>query len=730
MLLQIIAKPSYLRYTKVGYYAMAKKTDIRALIDKTQEYLASETLVLIEDAYELISRVCQGDVEHALNTASTIADLQLDEHCVAAALLHEAPQRNGVTLTQIEDEFGPDVAKLVEGLTKLDKVSWPEELKPKKGSIDIETHAESLRKMLVAMSEDIRVVFIRLACRLHEMRVFKRTPLSKRRAMAQETMEIYAPVAHRLGIWQLKWQLEDLAFRYLEPEKYRNIVRFVASQREERERYIAQVTRILKEELRNAGIEAEVTGRPKHIYGINRKMEKYASQGKEFSDIYDLLGFRVLVREVADCYSALGVVHSLWRPLPREFNDYIVQPRGRVYRALHTTVMCLETTPLEIQIRTREMHQAAEYGIAAHWRYKEGAKGDGVFEERLAILRQFLDWYKDVGGTELIESISADVLGDRVLVYTPKGNIEDLPTSSTPLDFAYRVHTDLGHRCIGAKVNGKMVPLTYHLQNGDTVEILSTKGSKGPSLDWLNPALGYLKTSHSREKVRQWFRKQERSENIQRGKELLEKELRRLGISISEKELAELFKRASVDDFLAAIGYGDISTHQVATKLAVQQEKPLPEVAPSKQGAPPAVQVMGVGDLLTHIAPCCKPLPGEDIIGYVSRSKGISVHRRDCSNIAHIDEKERLIEVEWGAREEFYSVPVHIEALNRVGLLRDISALVAEEGVNIAAAKVADHEDHTTLILLTLQTKGIRQLSRLFSKLEGVRGVLSVTRHT
>jgi GTP pyrophosphokinase len=719
-----------------GIGVMVKKTDIRALIDKTQEYLPSKTLALIEDAYEFACQTCQVDksgepnLEHALKTAITVAELQLDENCIAAALLHEIPEQGRVTLTEIKKRFGPEVAKLVEGITKLGKISWPEGIKPKKGAIDIETQAESLRKMLMAMSEDIRVVFIKLADRLHEIRTLKALPPPKRRAIAHETMEIYAPVAHRLGIWQIKWQLEDLAFRHLEPEKYREVVRCLAARQEERERYIAQLTKTLKEELEKAGIKAEVTGRPKHIYSINRKMKKYASLGKEFSDIYDLLGFRILVDQLADCYSALGVIHSLWHPLPAEFNDYIANPRGGVYRSLHTTVMYLGT-PLEIQIRTYEMHRVAEYGIAAHWRYEEGVKGDEEFEEKIAVLRQLLDWYQDVGGAEFVESISADVFGDRVLVYTPKGDIKELPAASTPLDFAYRVHTDLGHRCIGTKVNGRMVPLSHQLQSGDTVEILTAKGDKGPSRDWLNPALGYLKTSHAREKVRQWFRKQEREENIQRGKELLEKELRHLGISLSEEELADLFKRESVEDFLAAIGYGDISTHQIASKLAVQQDKPLalPEVAPRQSRVSSAVQVMGVGDLLTHLAPCCNPMPGEEIIGYITRTKGISVHRQDCPNIANIDDKERLIKVEWGPRDQLYSAPVRIEALDRVGLLRDISAIVAEERVNIAAVNTTNHDDQTTSIFLTLETKGIGQLSRLLSKLDGVRGVISVSRH-
>jgi len=716
---------------------MAKKTDIRALIDKTQEYLPSKTLALIEDAYEFAAQAYQANesgelyLEHALRTAITIAELQLDENCIAAALLHEVPERCDITSAKIGKRFGTEVEKLVEGVVKLSRISWPDEAKLKKSGIDIEAQAESLRKMLMAMSEDIRVVFIKLADRLHHMRTLKRVPASRRRAIAQETMEIYAPVAHRLGMWQIKWQLEDLAFRYLEPQKYQEIVRFVAARREERERHIAQITKILREELEKAGIKADVTGRPKHIYSINRKMEKYASQGRELSEIHDLLGFRVLVNEVPDCYSALGVIHSLWHPIPSEFNDYIVHPRGGVYRALHTTVMCMGT-PLEIQIRTHEMHRVAEYGIAAHWRYKEGAKGDEGFEEKIAVLRQLLDWFKDVGGAEFVESITTEVFGDRVLVYTPKGDIKDLPAGSTPLDFAYRVHTELGHRCIGAKVNGKMVPLSYQLRNGDTVEIIAAKGDKGPSLDWLNPALGYLRTSHAKEKVRQWFRRQQREENIQRGRELLEKELNRLGISLSEEELADLFGRESVDDFLAAIGYGEISTHQIATKLAVQQEKPLslPAVARPKPGVSSAVQVMGVGDLLTHLASCCNPVPGDEIIGYVTRTKGVSVHRKDCPNIVNVDEKERLIKVEWGPKEQLYSVPVRIEAWDRVGLLRDISAVVAEERVNIAAVSSSNHNDQTTSIFLTLETKGLGQLSRLLSKLEGIRGVISVARHT
>jgi len=718
---------------------MAKKIDIRALIDRTQWYLPSETLALIEDAYEFTSQTLKEEkgksaeaaLEHAMRTAIVVAELQLDANCVAAALLHELPEKADVDFPEIGKRFGADTFKLVEGLAKLEKVSLPAvEVKPKK-TIDSEGQAESLRKMLMALSEDIRVVFIKLADRLQHMRTLKLLPPSQRRAVAQETMEIYAPVAHRLGIWQVKWQLEDLAFRYLEPEKYRDIVRFVAAGRKEREEYIAQVTAILEQMLQGAGITADVTGRPKHIYGIKRKMDKYAAEGKELSDIYDLLGFRVLVDQVQYCYSALGVIHTLWHPLPDKFDDYIANPKEEVYQSLHTTVMCMNKTPVEIQIRTHDMNRVAEYGVAAHWRYKEGAKRDARLEEKLTIVRQLLDWYKDLGGAEFVDTMRADIFADRVFVYTPKGEIKDLPAGSTPLDFAYRIHTDLGHRCTGVKVNGKMVPLTYQLHHSDTVEILSTKGDKGPSRDWLNPNLGYVMTAHSKEKIRQWFRKQEREENIQRGKELLEKKMKHLGLSLAEEELAGLFNRDSVEDFLAAIGYGDISTHQIATKLAIQHEKSraLPESAPRQPKPSSAVNVMGMQDMLTNVAPCCSPMPGDEIIGYVTRSKGVTVHRKDCPNIANIDEKERLINVEWGRTDHLYSIPVRVEAWDHVGLIRDIGATVAEEKVNIASVSTTQHDDQVISILLTLETKGIAQLSRILSKLEGIRGIISVTRN-
>lgn len=674
-------------------------------------------------------------MEHPLAIAVILADLQLDASTLAAALLHDVPEDCNVPLSQITSKFGPEISKLVDGVTKLSKVSWP-------ASPDVsdstsrpaarEAQAQNLRKMLVAMAEDLRVVFIKLADRLHNMRTLDALPPKRRQAIAQETMEIYAPLAHRLGIWELKWQLEDLAFRHLEPRHYRQVARQLVSRRVEREQFVNEVIAILREELHKAGLKAEVVGRPKHIYSVYEKIKKYGDQGKEFDDIHDLHAVRVLVDSVNDCYAALGVIHSLWRPIGGEFDDYIANPKENGYQSLHTSVMYQGRIPLEIQIRTHEMHRVSEYGVAAHWRYKEGVQADLRFEQKMAWLRQLVDWHRELSGAEeFLESVKTDIFIDQVFVYTPKGEIKELPIGSTPLDFAYRIHTNLGHRCIGAKVNGKLVPLNYQLHNGDTVEVLTTKAERGPSLDWLNPNLGYVKTSHAREKIRGWFKKQKRDENIERGRQLLEKELKRLGLPLGDLEqIAHLFKfDNNVDDFLASIGYGGISPHQIALRLAVQREEPKVTVGTKVvQPTTSEVQVLGVGDLLTQRANCCHPLPGDDIIGYITRSRGISIHRKGCSNIANITEKERLIEVEWGRTDRFYPVSVRIEAWDRVGLLRDISTVVAEEKVNIATIGTSEHEDHTASISLTLETKGIPQLSRVLDRIEGIRGVISVAR--
>ncbi len=705
------------------------------LIAKVQEYLPPEKIVLVEEAYHFAAKAHQGQVrksgepylEHPLQTALTLAELQLDASTLAAALLHDVPENCGMPISEIEAKFGSEVAKLVDGTTKLGKLSWqaPDE------AVTRESQVDNLRKMLVAMAEDLRVVFIKLADRLHNMRTLDALSPEKQRYIAQETLEIYAPLAHRLGIWELKWQLEDLSFRYLEPGKYHQIANLVATRRNQRESFISQVIQILRAEFDKVGLRAEMSGRPKHIYSIHQKVERYAALGKDFDDIHDLFALRVLVGTVPDCYSAVGVIHSLWRPLPDEFDDFIANPKPNGYQSLHTAVMYLGTIPLEIQIRTRDMHHIAEYGVAAHWRYKEGEKKDLHFEERIAWLRQLIDWHRELSGAEeFLESVKTDIFIDQVFVYTPKGEIKDLPKGSTPLDFAYRVHTELGHRCTGAKVNGRLVPLKYQLSNGDVVEIISTKRAKGPSRDWLSPHLGYIKTSHAREKIRQWFKKQERAENIERGRELLEKELRHLGIKLSEREeLAKLFNYDNVDDFLAAIGYGGITTHQIAVKLAAQQEQPreIGEVTPPM---PPvsAIKVLGVGDMLISLARCCRPVPGDEIIGYVTRSRGVTIHRQDCYNVIHEDEKERLVKVEWGQTDSLYPVSIQLEAWDRVGLIRDISTMVAEEKVNIATMNFTNHDDHTISLYFVLETRGLAQLSRLLAKVEGIRGIISVAR--
>jgi len=710
------------------------------LIEKAQEYLAPEKMAVIEGAYNFAMKAHEGQVrksgepylEHPLHVALTLAELQLDAGSLAAALLHDVPENCEVPISEIETRFGPEIARLVDGATKLNKLSLqtPSEVVQRGVTTTREGQAENLRKMLVAMAEDLRVVFIKLADRLHNMQTLHYLSPEKQQRIAQETAEIYAPLAHRLGIWELKWQLEDLSFKYLEPRKYDDTDKLVSDGRVERESFMDDIIQVLNREFAQVGLKADVSGRPKHIYSIYQKTEKYAAQGKNFDDIHDLLALRVLVDSVPDCYNALGVIHSLWRPLPDQFNDFIANPKTNGYQSLHTTVMCQGMISLEIQIRTQQMHRIAEFGVASHWQYKEGRKQDMHFEERIGWLRQLIEWHRELSGAEeFLESVKTDIFNDQVFVYTPKGEIKDLPMGSTSLDFAYRVHTDLGHRCIGAKVNGRLVSLNYQLNNGDVVEVMSTKADKGPSRDWLNSALGYVKTSHAREKIRQWFKKQERTENIERGRELLEKIMRQLGIKLTEREnLAKLFKYDSLDDFYAAVGYGGITTHQVALKLAAEQQQPrVVEAAPPKQPTS-AVKVRGVGDLLTHLAQCCHPVPGDQIIGYVTRTRGVTVHRQDCHNVTHEDEKERLITVQWGEAASLYPVRIQVQAWDRVGLVRDITILVAEEKINIASVSFVNNDDQTTSTSLTLETANLAQLSRLLAKIEGIRGVISAAR--
>ena len=718
---------------------------VDTLLAKARKYLPEDKTDLIAEAYRFAENAHNGQIrrsgepfiEHPLQTALFLADLRLDANALAAALLHDVVEDCDVRVEELQETFGPEVAKLVDSVTKLTKTELiaenrDPELRPI--SEDGLAQAASLRKMLVAMAEDIRVVLIKLADRLHNMRTLKALSAERRIAIAQETLDIYAPLAHRLGIWELKWKLEDLAFQNLNPQAYREISKLLSGKRTEREHYVERVASTLRAELQNAGITAEVSGRPKHIYSIHKKIANYAAQNKEVGEIYDMFALRVLVSDIQDCYAALGAIHTTWHPLPGQFDDYIANPKDTLYQSLHTTVLCEGAHPVEVQIRTHDMHRVAEYGVAAHWLYKEGSTSDARFEDKMTWLRQLLEWQRDVSGAEeFVESFKTDIFKNQVFVYTPKGELKELPVGATPLDFAYRIHTDIGHRCIGAKVNGKLVPLPYALRNGDTVQIMTSKTVRGPSLDWLNPNLGYVKTTSGREKVRQWFNRQERKINIQRGRDLFQKQVRRLDTAIDDAQVAELMKFNATEDFFAALGKGDVTVSQVVSKLPSQQVTPEEDHhAPIATSGPASgVEVLGVGDLLTRMARCCSPIHGHEIVGYITRSRGVTVHQSDCANIRTETETEteRFVPVTWGRSETLYPVRVQVQAWDRVGLLRDITSLVSEERVNIASC-VSEEFDEVSVVSLTVYITGIDQLNRLFSKLEGVKGGISVTRTT
>ena len=718
--------------------------EVKFLIDRVSRYLPEDKTEMVQAAFEYAADCHQGQVRlsgepyivHPLEAAIYLADLNLDANTVMAALLHDVMEDCDISYRDIQSRFGEEVAKLVDGVTKLTRMDY--RLAGGNGAAPSDDpdrlYAESLRKMLVAMAEDIRVVLIKLADRLHNMRTLDALPLEKRQRISQETLDIYSPLAHRLGIWEIKWRLDDLAFRHLNEQKYREISGMLAAKRVEREAYVEEVCQSLKQELDNFNIQGEVNGRPKSIYSIYQKTEKYATQGKEIRDILDLYALRVLVDSKSDCYNALGIVHQLWSPIPGQFDDYIANPKENLYQALHTTVICQGGQPLEVQIKTDDMHQIAEYGVAAHWRYKEGRANDLRFEKRMTWLRQLLEWQREAAGTdEFIESVKQDIFHDQVFVYTPKGDIVELTSGSTPIDFAYKIHTDLGHRCIGGKVNGRLVSLDTALQNGDTVEILVSKSDRGPSTDWLNPSLGYVSSASGRQKVRQWFRRQARGSNIQRGREILRKELRRLNLRLDEAEILTLVKYDNMDDFLANLGSGGITESQVAHRLALARQEPEPNPIPIRSNLPlsspsSGVSVLGVGDLLTRIALCCNPIPGDEIKGFVTRTRGVTVHKRDCSSLKNEDEPERIVPVSWGVLRELYPVRVCIEAYDRVGLLRDVTMRVSEEHVNIASVVTVENDDGTVTMELTLHTTGLDQLGKLFSKLEGVKSVISVIR--
>ena len=669
-------------------------------------------------------------VTHPAEAALILAELGLDAPTLAAALLHDVPEDTSVTTAEIAERFGDEVALLVDGVTKLSKFS---------ALSAEEQHAENIRKMFLAMAQDIRVVLIKLGDRLHNMRTLAALPPEKQRRIARQTLEIYAPLAERLGIWQVKWELEDLSFKAMEPERYKELARLVDLRRDARADYITRAIALLRPELERAGIVAEFSGRAKHLYSIHKKM---ARKGSAFSEIYDVYAIRVIVENLRDCYAALGAVHSVWRPIPGQFDDYIAVPKNNLYQSLHTAVVALDGRPLEVQIRTRSMHEVAEVGIAAHWRYKDGTRSDAAYDAKLAWLRQLLEWQRDVtDASEFLEGVRLDVFQDQVYVFTPKGDVKELPAGATPLDFAYLVHTDVGHRCIGAKVNNRLVPLEYRLKSGDIVEVVTARGKHGPSRDWLS----IVNTRQARDKIRGWFKHQERDENVSHGREALERELRRLARSSIEavgreklEEAASALNQGSVDDLFAAIGYGAIGAQQVVSRLGVAADDarailPLTgapvSVAPAERTG--GIRVKGVPDLLTRFGRCCRPLPGDPIVGYITRGKGVTVHLDSCTSSTTARESSRAIEVEWEvapATAESYPVTIRIEAIDRTGLLSEITQVVAEQKVNILAASVATIGSTNAQVLATLAVGSISELARLMARIERIRGVRSVSR--
>jgi GTP pyrophosphokinase len=663
-------------------------------------------------------------VTHPIAAAQILADLGMDPIAIQAELLHDVPEDTEYSLSDVEERFGAEVAQLVDGVTKLSKFSTLSHE---------QQQAENIRKMFLAMADDIRVVLIKLADRLHNMRTIAALPPEKQLRIARQTLEIYAPLAERLGIWQIKWELEDLAFKVIEPARFRELAKLLDTRRKGRESYIERAIEELKPRLKAAGIDADLQGRPKHIYSIDKKMQRKSA---EFAEIYDVYAIRLLVDEVKDCYAALGIVHALWRPIPGQFDDYIAVPKNNLYQSLHTAVIAMDGKPLEIQIRTHAMHQVSEVGIAAHWRYKEGSKAEREYDAKLAWLRQLMDWQREVSdATEFVEGVKLDIFQDQVFVFTPRGDIKDLPAGATPLDFAYRIHTDVGHKTIGAKVNNRLVPLDYKLKNGDIVEVVTTRAGHGPSRDWLN----VVRTQHAREKIRQWFKRQERDENIVHGREALDRECRRLArtstAAIGQDKLMEVARQLnyeSIDDFYAAVGYGAVSPQSVVMRLGVVDDKELvlPTVAPPMQPARAGgVRVKGVGDLLVRFAKCCHPIPGDPIQGFITRGKGVTVHLRSCPTVLNEREVSRLIDVEWeAAPAQTYPIAIRVEAYDRTGLLSDITQVVAEAKVNILAADVSVGSDHTAIVRATLQVASVSQLSRVLSRIEQLKDVSSVQR--
>ncbi|RPI92690.1 MAG: bifunctional (p)ppGpp synthetase/guanosine-3',5'-bis(diphosphate) 3'-pyrophosphohydrolase [Chloroflexi bacterium] len=688
-------------------------------------------------------------INHCLSVASILADMRVPPEVIAAGLLHDTVEDTSITLNQLKRDFGETIAALVDGVTKLTNLprvsrddQHAENLNGNNGTEPLDTSAneatlgrkqdlvsETLRKTFLAMGDDVRVVLIKLADRLHNMRTLGYMPEPKRRRIAKETLDIFAPLANRLGIWQIKWELEDLGFRHVNPEKYKEIAEQIQERRPDREVQIDAIKTKLSELLESHHIKAEITGRPKHIYSIYKKMTQ---KGKPFDLVRDVRAVRLIVPDVPSCYAALGVIHTHWRPIPGEFDDYIAAPKDNFYQSLHTAVIYDDKRPLEVQIRTTEMHENAEYGIAAHWRYKEGTHRDKSYERRINWLRNMMEWRTDVNDAqEFVEGMKSDVFQDRVYVFTPRGDIIDLSAGSTPIDFAYHVHTDIGHRCRGARVNGKLVPLYQELKTGDQVEILTAKRG-GPSRDWLNPNLGLVKTQRARSKIKAWFKKQEDEQNLAQGRAALERELQRLGIANTnfEKMARELGFKLPEEMFIA-LGNGDLSVNRVVKHLSEAEETAdiLEATVPAQETktATDAVEVVGLKGLLSTIARCCNPMPGDQIVGYITRGRGATIHRQDCPNILRRKDTERLLQVDWGKVERTFPVHITVKAYDRQGLMGDISTLLQAENVNIADVSI-NFNRTVADIKLVVEIRDLAQLSRVLTRIESLPNVLEAQR--
>jgi len=686
-------------------------------------------------------------INHCIAVANILAELKVPSEVIAAGLLHDTVEDTPMTLGDIRREFGDTVKILVDGVTKLShlpRVSRGDQHAEKHDTdteeVPLEPAAllgrkedmvsETLRKTFLAMGEDVRVVLIKLADRLHNMRTLGHMPEHKRKRIAKETLEIFAPLANRLGIWQLKWELEDLSFRYVNPEKYKDIAEQLAERRPDREAQLEEIKINLVKLLAKNNIQSEISGRPKHIYSIFKKMQK---KDKAFNMLYDVRAVRLIVPDVPSCYAALGVIHTTWRPIPGEFDDYIAAPKDNFYQSLHTAVVYDDRRPLEVQIRTQEMHLNAEYGIAAHWRYKEGGAklSDKNFEQRINSLRSMMEWRSDVkDAAEFVESMRTDVFQDRVYIFTPRGDIIDLPAGSTPLDFAYHVHTDIGHRCRGARVNGKLVPLYQELKTGDQVEVLTAKRG-GPSRDWLNPNLGLVRTGRARSKIKIWFKKLEDEQNLSQGRSALERELQRLGITeLNFEKLARELGFKIPDEMFISLGNGDLSISKVIKQFSQDEEVQdilAVNATPTETTSTDVVEVVGLKGMLSNMARCCNPMPGDQIVGFVTRGRGATIHRQDCPNILKSKDRERLLQVGWGHVERTFPIPVKVKAYDRQGLMGDVSTLLADENVNIVNVSVNVNRSIADLRLI-IEVRDFTQLSRILTRIENLPNVMEAHR--